>query len=176
MGHSKTTHNQLYLYPDGKRYDSLPVFAEKKLEARATQAGDGIGLSDAWGASCAQFFAPMVNDSGFDERYYNNTCVMQSSSQVYSYPDRCDTTSPDFQSVMPYVANNTFYTPSAAPFALNCDVNGTSQKLDFASWQATGQDVGSVQLETTDDTLLELLALAAQLLGMSPPQSEMRVD
>lgn len=169
VGHSKTNHNQLYLFPDGTRYESLPSAAK-------------VGVPGAWGASCAQPFAPMVDDSGWDERYYNNTCIMQSSGYVYSFPDSCDATTPAFQSVMPLVANNTFYTPSATPFTLQCLVNGTSQQLDFKSWQALGKDVGSVQLVATSSTLTKLLKQAAEMLGMSEqrspsqPQPRVRVE
>ena len=165
LGHSKTAHNQLYIFPDGQRYDPMPAFAEQKAAAMNGWS------SDAWGASCAQFFAPTVGESGYDERYYNNTCILQQNGQVYSFPDSggCDATTPDHQSVMPLVQNNTFYTPPATPFVTSCLVNGTLQQLDLQHWQAVGQDANSVQLSTSAKTLGMLLVKAAEQLGMSPP-------
>lgn len=73
MGHNKTAHDQLYIYPDGQRYDdhghnvitSLPIYID---------GGDQLGAN--WGAECCQLWA-QVNDSGWGEQYYNNICAMQ---------------------------------------------------------------------------------------------------
>ena len=165
LGHDKTSHSSLYLYPDGLRFYSLPTFAEQQLMERA-----GLG-DDAWGVSCMQQFSPAVGDSGFEERYYNNTCILQSSGSVYTFPfGGCEATNPSYQSAMPITYSNTFYTPAATPFVLMCNINGTSTKLDFQSWKATGKDANSVQLSTNTSTLTPLLSPAAQLLGMDTSQ------
>ena len=171
LGHSKTAHHQLYLYPDGQRYEVLPAFAAQSAAAMARKYGGGEsgGLgADVWGQSCAQWFSPGVDDSNFDERYYNNTCIMQSNGAVYTFPfGGCDATTPNYQSAMPYTANNTFYTPAATPFTLACSVNGTARQLNFSDWKAVGKDMGSVQIVTSTSTLTPLLAMAAEMLGMS---------
>ena len=141
----------------------MPAFAEAARAAR-------VGVPGAWGAACAQPFAPTVNQSGFNERFYNNTCLLQSTGVVYSFPDVCDATTPAFQSVMQLTANNTFYTQPDAPFELTCDVNGNATALNFTQWQAYGYDAGSVELKASTRTLTQLLQQAAEMLGMNTPE------
>ena len=38
------------------------------------------------GVNCAQFFAPAINDSGWDEVFHDNTCYMQSSGESAHAP------------------------------------------------------------------------------------------
>ena len=142
----------------------MPAFAES---ARASR----VGVDPLWGASCFQTFSPTVNQSGFDERYYNNTCLMQKTGQAYTLPfGGCDVTDEAQLTVMPHTANNTLYMQPGAPWALTCDAHGNATQLNFTQWQSFGFDEGSVTLEASTRTLTQLLQQAAEMLGMNTPE------
>ena len=172
---SVTTRQLTTIYPDGQRYDQLPEFAEQ----------GGLPSAPFWGASaCVEHCSAAIDDNNFNEHFYNNTCLMQSTGNVLAWDrDSCDVTTPSWQPVMPHLANNTYYTTSSAPFTMACRVNGTSKPLDFAGWQkaGAGHDAGSVQklMVSTSDMLSQLLRQAAEMLGMTgqlPSRASVSVD
>ena len=72
LAHSKTAHNQLYIYPDGQRFDAGAGGAEMDGGAMAEKYGaaakrPGAPVPAIWGANCAQYFSQQPGDSGWDE-------------------------------------------------------------------------------------------------------------
>ena len=166
LGHSKTAHHHLYIYPDGERFDELPAFAiaERANSDASLTAHNKYGAPQAgWGVNCAQFFAPQANDSGWDELWYSNTCYMQSSGEVLEI-DNCDLKA---TSILPHASNNTYYFPRNVSFSISC----SSSELSLFQWQSAGYDRGSVQQSAP--SLRAIINSARIVLGMTASEESL---
>ena len=94
--------------------------------------------------------------SGWGEEWTDNTCVVGSCATVYDFTS-C--TAGHNTGLVPYTANNTFYTPYKRAYV---DCGGTN--TSFEAWQNRSYDVGSVVLGPLDTkTIIEF---GRQLLGL----------
>ena len=60
-GHSKINYQQLYIYPDGHRFDASSASHLERSEDVA------LSVPAVWGSNCAQYFSLIPNDSNWDE-------------------------------------------------------------------------------------------------------------
>lgn len=108
-----------------------------------------------WGAAAMQY-ASVANASGYDEHWSNNTVVLGagSSPRGDGYVDLqpCDLRDLDDPPV-PMMSGNVVYSP-AAKLTVRC---GKSD-VPFATWQASGEDVGTQVLHQipSDEVLVDL--------------------
>jgi hypothetical protein len=99
-----------------------------------------------------------TDDNGvFANQYHKGNTCTSADGAFYSF-SKCSTTNLD--TTVYVTANNTLLADAGAAFSQDCGV-----ALDFASWQALGQDAGSTTGVTP--SVAELIALgAAKVLGM----------
>ncbi len=93
-----------------------------------------------------------TDDNGvFANQYHANNICATADGAFYSFSD-CSTT--NLATTVYRTRNNTLFADAGANFSQNC---GT--RLDFAAWQALGQDAESVT--TTTPSVAELVAIGA---------------
>jgi hypothetical protein len=127
MGHSKTDHHEIYVYPDSSG-------------------------GDVDGSGCIKVYGNTHIISGPNETWIENICALYQSSVPYNI-DNCNINT----SNVPYLANNTIYIPSGTEVAFTCVVNGTRVRMTLPQWQSYGLDLGTVVETTPDvQTLIEL--------------------
>jgi hypothetical protein len=140
-GHSKTTAGNLILWPN----------------------------TNGWGAA-TMCYASVINASGYDELWTNNTVVLGPSGK--GTPSRgngyTDYSSCDLNNLAnppnPALADNTVWISAAVDtFTTRCG----GDAVDVAMWQASGRDVGSVFKRGTPSGD-KLVTHARQLLGLTP--------
>ena len=129
LGHSKTDHHEFYVYPDTRN-----------------SQGPGVCIADQ---------APTPGQSGWNEVWVNNTCVMYAGSYgcdektmlctVYNIWS-CDTS----KLFTPVLSGNQFWIPQGYNASFSCEVNGKQAALTFEQWQALGLDVGSKVTQAPD--------------------------
>ena len=120
LGHSKHDHHQIYVYADMNRGD--------------------FGSN-----ACLCFYAPHRGASGWNETYVQNTCVLYKLPMPYVIGN-CDTA----DLFVPYLANNTIYTPNGIDVNITCIVSGKSTQLGLEQWQSYGVDAGTTVHPTPD--------------------------
>ena len=120
LGHSKIDHHEIYVYSD----------------ANSGTFGSNICLGD---------YAPSRGSSGWNEAWFNNTCILYKNSVPYEI-DNCDTA----DLFVPYLANNKIYIPSGKQVAFTCKVNGSIVQLNLEQWQSYGLDIGTI-VQTAPD-------------------------
>ena len=103
--------------------------------------------------------------------YSGNTCIAHDEGYFYAFNDsnkhptpQCDLKS--LNTTIPFLANNTFYSPSGE-FLLNCQ----GDKANLQRLQALGYELGSVVHKTPP--VSELMAIAKGVL-LQPPSSSGR--
>jgi len=124
VGNDKEAHNQLYLYPDGTRYDML-------LPDPHNNQGGGHG------EGCCDFDSPAPR-----EVYANNTCFLGFNPYIY-YFSGCNTN--NLLNQVPFTASNTFYLPPGNSSTFVCSVGGTNKNLGLSDFQKLGYDIGSTE-------------------------------
>ena len=127
LGHSKTTLNNTYIYPDADRGNREEIFL-------------------TW-PYCAVDVYAALDSSSWGEIWSNNKCVIGSST-VYSFTS-C-VTEQDTRDLVPYTANNVFYSPYKDLNVLCGKTNVTLQE-----YQRMGFDVGSVVYGVADSELIK---------------------
>jgi len=140
IGNDKQAHFQLYLYPDGDRYDMLTPSRHR--------GGGG-------GTSCCDF-----DSSAPREVFANNTCFMGFNPFIY-YFSGCDVTK--LVDHVPLTANNTYYMPPGNRTSFHCNVQGRDQVLSISDFQKYGYDLGST--EQTNPGMTTMLQFAHQWLN-----------
>ena len=89
--------------------------------------------------------------SGWNEAYVQNICVLYKLSMPYVIGN-CDTA----DLFVPYLANNTIYTPNGIDVNITCVVDGKSTQLGLGQWQSYGVDMGTTVHSTPDvQTVIE---------------------
>jgi hypothetical protein len=114
LGHSKTDHHEIYVYPD--------------LSAGSSHV-----------AMCVTDHGVKPGISGWNEVWIQNICVLYQNSVPYDISG-CDTS----KLYVPYLANNSIYTSPGTEIAFTCTVNGTSARLTLQQWQSYGLDMGTI--------------------------------
>ncbi len=114
LGHSKTDHHEIYVYPD--------------LSAGSSHV-----------AMCVTDHGVKAGTSGWNEVWIQNICVLYQNSVPYDISG-CDTS----KLYVPYLANNSIYTSPGTEIAFACIVNGTSARLTLQQWQSYGLDIGTI--------------------------------
>ena len=147
LGHSKHYHDNLVVFPDGDRLDPPGTL---------TQA-EAVGPSPY----CASYAAPVHNQSGYDEYFYSNICVMQKSGRVY-YFDRCNTG--DLADMVAWTHNNTFFLPPATLFIASCQRDEQNSNFTLAEWQAYQQEAAST--ESRSPSMQDILVIARRVVGL----------
>ena len=114
VGHSKTDMYELYIYPD-------------------TRDAQGVGV-------CIADQSPVPGQSGWDEVWTHNRCLLYSSPVAYNIWS-CDV----HNLFTPLLANNTIYAPVGAGLnvTFECARNGSDAQLSLAEWQSYGEDFGT---------------------------------
>jgi hypothetical protein len=126
LGHSKADHNQIYAYPD-------------------------VGLGEIESSHCLNDYFPVRGSSGWNESWYNNTCVLYSSSEPYNI-GYCDTSN----LFVPYLAFNKIFIPAGSQVGFYCAVGGAAARLSLEQWQSFGLDPGTTVGTTPDvQTIIE---------------------
>ena len=126
LGHSKTTLNNTYIYPDADRGNRNEIFL-------------------TW-PYCATDVYAELDSSSWGEIWANNKCVV-GNPNIYDFTS-CSTEQ-DNRNLVPYTAHNTFFTPNKEVYILCGD-----KKLTLQEYQNMGFDVGSVVYDIVDsDTI-----------------------
>jgi hypothetical protein len=133
LGHSKTSVNNVYVYPDAVRAPPPPV-AAKDSSLRGVADSKGSVGSFFNKPFCANSDGQSVGQSGWGEEWANNTCFIH-SSDVYEFGS-C--TVDNWQPLVPLTKNNRFYTDDGTA-QFKC--GGSTMTLQ--QWQAIGEDLGS---------------------------------
>lgn len=137
LGHSKTSVNNVYIYPDAVRAPPPPetvAGAEGSLRGVA-QASAPAGMGGFFTKPfCANSDGQSLGQSGWGEEWANNTCFIH-SSDVYEFGS-CDAT--NWEQLVPLTKNNRFFTDDGTA-QFKCG----SSTMTLQQWQAMGEDVGS---------------------------------
>lgn len=116
LGHSKTSSNNLYVYPDAQ-----PV------------EGDGPGIHVD---TCANNDGATRDSSGWQEVYQFNRCLLyRGDVALYKYGN-CDPK--DLNATVDFTFGNEFFAPNAS-----VHVPCAKEKWTLAEYQAKGYDLGS---------------------------------
>ena len=127
-GHSKTTLNNTYIYPDANHGNRKEIFY-------------------TW-PYCAVDAHAALDSASWGEIWANNICVI--GNQTIYYFENCDTEQ-DIHGLVPYTANNVFYAPSE-----DLDVLCGDKKISLQKYQSMGFDIGSVVYDiVSSDTIKE---------------------
>jgi hypothetical protein len=140
LGHSKRSHNNLYIYPDAK-----PV------------EGAGPGLRGF--AVCATSDGAKKASSGWHEVFDHNRCVLQSDSSALYHWGSCDPAALNDTTDMTH--DNQIFAPSPGEVKIRCPW-ATATVWSFEEWQRRGRDARSVVAPTPP--LATLLDWAREML------------
>ena len=132
LGHSKTATDNLYIYPDGWNMSTHGPYCDNSNGASL------IKLPSGWG-----------------EVWSSNKCIMIGST-VYNYND-CDPS--HLEGLVPFTANNTFYTTSG-----NISIPCKDKVFTLEQYQSFGYDIGSTVSKLPTNT--EIITWAKQLIGI----------
>ena len=108
IGHSKSAHHQVYIFPDGQRFDPSSSSSRTGRHSLALRHYRGRELSGPYGANCAQYYSDAPNDSGWEEEFHDNACFLQ-SAQLPLLVSGCDTR--QLAGIAPTTYNNTVSQP-----------------------------------------------------------------
>ena len=116
LGHSKTTLNNTYIYPDADHHNIKEMFIP-------------------WPYCATDIFAAL-DDSGWGEVWANNKCVI-GNPNIYLFTSCNDVL--DDHGLVPLTFNNEFFAPGEDIY-IQCG----DSKLTLEEYQALGFDVGSI--------------------------------
>ena len=162
LGHSKVIRNQLYLYPDGDRFDGPIGVTPFAVDARTVSKYGQLGrerLGADWGAQCAQYFGQQVDKTGWDEQFHDNVCVQHQSEPMDV--DSCSFSTP---SIIPTMYNNTVSDAAAQHQHRGAEVHAVRSSADLllylcaVVWCLQYYQVGGVNVSWTCDGQLMTLA------------------
>ena len=116
LGHSKTDHDELYIYPDVN-----------------TQQGTGV---------CIAYQDDRTPQPGYDEVWVSNRCALLDSQRVYtvSYCNTSDLLVPRLANNTIYAPSGR---GTEVVFVCN-DAAGNEVHMNLTQWQALGQDEGTI--------------------------------
>ena len=121
--------------------------------------GNVYAFPNVYGKSCFWHWPGWFPVDGFEERFFNNTCVMDGPGQNYiSMPNACDLA--NASSVHLVAHDNRVYAPSENAVVSGCGRKATT----FADWMKVGVDHGSTLAALPSND--EVVAMGMAVLGM----------
>lgn len=105
-----------------------------------------------------------TDDNGvFALQYHEDNICTSADGRFYSFSN-CNATSDNLNTTVYHTQNNTLFADAGATFEQDC-----AKALDFATWQALGQDAGSATMATPPVAQLIALGAAKVLGGLEGP-------
>ena len=117
-----------------------------------------FAFPNVYGKSCFWNWPGWFPTDGNEERFFNNTCIMDGPGQSYiSMPSSC--TFDNSSTVHVLAQGNKVFAPNA-----DAVVSGCGTKLPFAEWIKLGIDPGSTLAALPSND--EVIAMGAAVLGV----------
>lgn len=118
--------------------------------------GNINAYANVYGPTCFWNWLDWFPKAGYEEQYYNNTCILDAQQDYIKMPGSCDFT--NVSSVGIVARDNKVYAPGK-----ETNIEGCGTTLDFDQWMALNIDPGTTVHDAVDsDTIM---GWGADLLG-----------
>lgn len=121
-----------------------------------------LGVQSCPAQICA-LFTPLPPHTHAPVADHENNICTSADGRFYSFSG-CNATSNNLNTTVYHTQNNTLFADAGATFEQEC-----AKALDFSTWQALGQDAGSVTMPTPPISQLIALGAAKVLGGLEGP-------